>query len=68
MTRIEIGVTHEVVINHDKAWIRLAITSDVPDHTDLDSAIDLLSERVNTRIIDVIETTVKTVTGYEETR
>lgn len=66
--RIEIGVTHEVVINHDKAWIRLAISDDVDDSTDMDQAIDALSDKVNARVLDVIQHTVETIDKYEEKR
>lgn len=72
--KIEIGITHEVVINGDKSWIRLAITDDF-DCTDyesssardkdLDKAIDALSKKVNEKVIAVIEQTVKTVEEYQ---
>jgi hypothetical protein len=64
VTRIEIGITHEVVINGDKSWIRLSVTDEVPESMDPDPAIDALAVRVNEKLIDVIETTVKTVNDY----
>lgn len=66
MTRIEIGVTHEVVINHDKAWIRLSIADDIPAEVDTDTAIENLMVKVNTRVLDVIQNTVATIEKFEE--
>lgn len=77
MTRIEIGITHEVVINGDKSWIRLAIADDydiAPDDPTagvvknrvvaLDDAVSDLSGKVNEHLIKVIENTVTTVNKY----
>ena len=64
MTRIEIGITHEVTIKGDKSWVRLAITNDV-DPADLDVEIDSLAEKVNKKLISVIEQTVETVENYQ---
>jgi len=64
VTRIEIGITHEVTIKGDKSWVRLAITNDV-DPADLDVEIDSLAEKVNKKLISVIEQTVETVENYQ---
>lgn len=69
MTRIEIGITHEVKINGDKSWVKLSI-SDEFDFTDklkrdLDDAVSALSEKVNQQLIKVIEHTVETVNNYQ---
>lgn len=64
--RIEIGVTHEIMINGDKAWVKLGITDDVEGASaDIDVAIRQLSDKVNKKIIEVIENTVHTVENYE---
>jgi hypothetical protein len=63
--RIEIGITHEVVIKGDKSWIRLAITEDLPEGVDIEGAVDDLAEVVNAKLINVIEQTVETVTSYQ---
>ena len=65
--RIEIGITHEVTIKGDKSWVRLAISDDyeVQDNKDIDKAIDSLAEKVNKKLIDVIEQTVETVSNYQ---
>lgn len=78
MTRIEIGITHEVMINGDKSWIRLAIADDydispndgtagvIPNRVKtLDDAVNDLSKKVNEKVIAVIEQTVKTVEEYQ---
>ena len=65
MTRIEIGITHEVVINGDKSWIRLSIADDYePDVIDMDIEIKHLSQKVNQQLIKVIEQTVEAVEAY----
>jgi len=67
--RIEIGITHEVTIKGDKSWVRLAITDDVEANDklgrDVDAAIDALAEKVNTKLIEIIEQTVETVSNYQ---
>lgn len=69
MTRIEIGITHEVVINGDKSWIRLSIADDYEiergQSKQLDDAVNELSKKVNEKVIAVIEQTVKTVEEYQ---
>jgi hypothetical protein len=64
--RIEIGITHEVVINGDKSWIRLCIAEDTPNTTNIDQAVEALAEKVNTELIKVIEKTVETVSDYDK--
>lgn len=70
MTRIEIGITHEVTINGDKSWIRLSIADDyelssASKTTDINDLTDALAVIVNAKLIDVIEQTVKTVEEYQ---
>lgn len=62
---IEIGVTHEVVINGDKAWIKLGVNSQVLPKESDDEAIARVADLVNKKVIDVIEKTVAAVTQYE---
>lgn len=62
---IEIGVTHEVQINGDKAWIKLGVNSTVQPKETADEAIARVTDLVNTKVIEVIEKTVATVTEYE---
>ena len=69
MTRIEVGITHEVLIKGDKSWVRVAITDDYEFSDklgrDLDAAVSDLSEMVNEQLIRVIEHTVETVGNYQ---
>jgi hypothetical protein len=69
MTRLEIGITHEVKINGDKSWIKLSITDDYDFSDklgrDLDQAVSDLSAKVNQQLIRVIEQTVETVSNYQ---
>lgn len=70
--KIEIGITHEVKINGDNSWIRLAITDDYDFSDklgrDLDGAVSDLAEKVNQQLIKVIEKTVETVNNYDSNR
>jgi len=61
---IEIGITHEIVINGDKSWVKLGITHEFPNDTNIYSAVEVLSEKVNQQLIKVIEQTVETVENY----
>lgn len=62
--KIEIGVTHEVTINGDKSWVRLAITDEVPESVEPDAHIMFVARKVNEELIKVIEQTVETVNNY----
>jgi hypothetical protein len=66
MARIEIGVTHQITINGDNAWVKLSITDDyeITGPSDLDLFVNDLSKKVNDQIIRVIEQTVETVDNY----
>jgi hypothetical protein len=69
MTRLEIGITHEVKINGDKSWIKLSICDEYEFSDklgrDLEEAVSDLSEKVNQQLIKVIEKTVETVENYQ---
>lgn len=62
---IEIGVTHEVQINREKAWIKFGITSKVQPEESTDEAISRVSSIIDNKIISIIESAVSTVTEYE---
>jgi hypothetical protein len=64
--KIEVGITHEVVINGDKSWVRLSITDDVPEGIDPDIHLAFVSKKVNEKLIEVIEQTVETVNNYSK--
>jgi hypothetical protein len=69
MTRLEIGITHEVKINGDKVWVKLSVADDYDFSDklgrDMDAAIDALAAKVNAKVIDVIVNTVETVEKFE---
>jgi len=62
---IEIGVTHEVLIGREKAWIKFGISTKVMPDEDADAAITRASSIVNNNIMSIIEDAVQTVTDYE---
>lgn len=66
MASVEIGITHEFVIEGEKCWVRLAITKQT--ESDSDKAIQLaaedLSEQVNKELIKVIEDTIEAKKNY----
>lgn len=62
---IEVGVTHEVLINGDKAWVKLGVSSHVLANENTDEAVERVADLVNKKVIEVIEKTVATVTEYE---
>lgn len=65
---VEVGVTHQIKIGRESAWIKVGVTHeydpDQPGYT-MEDAIDDVERVVNRKIIDVIESTVATVTEYE---
>jgi len=61
MAKVEIGVTHQIKIDREDAWIKLSITDDSDKHGDIDAAIDALTVKVNKRIFDIIDETVQSV-------
>lgn len=65
MKRIEIGVTHEVIINGDKSWVRLNIAEDLDADVSIDEAIDALAAKVNRKLLDVVEATVETINEFD---
>jgi hypothetical protein len=66
MAKVEIGVTHQIKIGREDAWIKLSITDEHEKYGDIDDAIDVLTVKVNQRIFDIIEETVESVKAYSE--
>lgn len=58
---VECGVTHEVVIDGEKSWVRYAVNSQVRDGETVEEARERVSREVNTGVLDVIRQTVETV-------
>jgi hypothetical protein len=63
--RIELSVTHQIVINGDNSWVKLGVDSEVQKDETTDDAIERVTNLVNEKIIKAIEKTVETVNGYE---
>lgn len=68
MRRIEIGVTHEIKIGRESAWVKYGVAEDVPDESDLDVATDALTKYVADKVLNIVEQTVAAVEKFEETR
>lgn len=62
--QVEVGVTHQIKIGREDAWIKVAVTTDKREDESMPQAIDRTSKVVNRKILDVIEKTVKTVNEY----
>lgn len=67
MSSVEVGVTHQIKIGREDAWIKVAVHLDKPLDEDLESLIDEAGEIVNRKIFGIIEKTVETVQDYCET-
>lgn len=59
--QIEVAITHEVYIDGDKTWVKLGISHEFPNEANIDSAVEVLSDKVNSKLIEVIAQTVQTV-------
>lgn len=60
--RVTIGVTHEATINGDRAWIKFEYSRDVAD----EAAVDALNKFVQSKSVEIIESTAKTVMDYAD--
>lgn len=65
MNSVEVGVTHQIKIGREEAWVKVGVSLDKESHETIEYAIDRASKIVNKKIVDVIETTVDTVHNYE---
>ena len=65
MAKVEIGVTHQIKIGREDAWIKLSITDDTEDRS-VDDTINDVSAKVNNRIFDVIHDTVTSVQDFTD--
>jgi DNA-binding protein YbaB len=66
--KIEIGVTHQVRINGESAWIKLSIEDEFVSTDklgrDTNTFIESLAQKVNDKVIEICEQTAQTVTAY----
>ncbi len=58
---VEVGVTHEIVIDGEKSWVRYAVSSEVEPGETLETARERVSEHVNQGVLAVIQETVESV-------
>lgn len=64
MEQVEVGVTHQIKIGREDAWIKVSVTLDNEDES-IAKTIDRASAVVNQKIFDVINQTVNAVEKYE---
>lgn len=62
---IEVGVTHQIRIGSEQAWIKLGVTTKVQSYETADEALQRVSDLVTEKVIQVIEQTVDVVERYE---
>jgi hypothetical protein len=61
--KIEVGVTHQIRIDGESAWIKLSI-EDECNAKDMDDALEALSTYVNDKVIEICAQTASTVQNY----
>lgn len=66
--KIKVGVTHQIRINGDNAWIKLEVedefTSTDKLGRDVDDFMDNLALHVNEKVIEICQQTAETVERY----
>ena len=65
---ITIAVTHQVSIRGEDAWIKIEIQSKVQEDEIAETALARINHQVQGNIIEIIESTAKTVMDYEDRR
>ena len=63
---IDVAVTHEVVINGTKSWVKLGVRSKVEPGEDAHDAVTRVADVVNVEVIKVIESTANAVITYRK--
>lgn len=64
--RVSVGVSHQVRIGHEDAWIKLEYNVEVLPDESLEAAADRVNEVLQRKIFEVVESTVEAVKAYEE--
>lgn len=62
---ITLGVTHQIEINNDKAWVRLEYTTEILPNEGFDNAVERANQAIQSKVIHIIESSAKTVIDYE---
>ena len=68
MSNVEVGVTHQIKIGREDAWVKIGINLDVLPNEEVTTTVDRASEIANEKIVEVIEEVVRTVNGYSTQR
>lgn len=68
MSSVEVGITHEIKIGREKAWIKVGVTLDLDPGEEVVSGIERATDVVNESIFKTIESTVEAVEKYEESK
>ena len=63
--RITVGVTHEVLIDGERSWIKYEIHTDVNEYEQLEDARARASRQLNDGVMRQIAETVETVRGVQ---
>jgi len=64
--RVSVGVTHQVRIGREDAWIKLQVDTDVNINEDTEDAVDRANQVIQRKIFEVITSTVEAVEAFEE--
>ena len=64
--RVSVGVTHQVRIGREDAWIKIEYNVEVNHNETLEGATDRANEVLQEKIFDVITSTVEAVKAFEE--
>lgn len=59
--QVDIAVTHEIVIDGEKSWIKYGVISKVEPGESLEEARERVAAEVNSGVMRTIEQTVETV-------
>ena len=61
--RITVGITHEVLIDGERSWIKYEINTGVDQHETVEKARSRASQMLNDGVMRLIAETVETVRG-----
>lgn len=61
---VEVGVTHQIKIDREDAWIKVSVNREVRPTETYADAIESANKVVQQKVMDVILSTVKTVNEF----
>ena len=59
--RVTVGITHEIIVNGDKSWVKLEYSGKVDINETSEDTIQRVSSLVNTELLHIITNTVKLI-------